>query len=342
VYRDFLAAAVMAAVCCTLPRPAAAQQRAGGMRVYADVAQGQLVVESPSVDLPAHGGHTQVLPARAVAPVDGWLHGYQVELVDGHGRRLPQALLHHVIVTVPGRRGLFNPIMLRLVAAGRETPVVHLPSLVGYHLQRGDTLLIAAMLENEGAAAYQGVRIRVRMPVAHATGWIHPVTIFPFSVDVMPTGAGRAWDLPPGRSHRSWQGSPAVAARLLGIGGHLHRYGVALRFEDVTARKVLWTGIPVRDAAGEVLRMPTQTFVRGAELRPDHVYRLTAFYDNPTGRMIPAGGMGAAGGAVIPDSPPAWPGVNRADPEFRLDLRSNSTDPAAHAHDMQGMPGMKH
>jgi hypothetical protein len=105
---------------------------------------------------------------------------------------------------------------------------------------------------------------------------------------------------------------------------------------------VLWTGLPVRDTAGEVLRMPTRTFLRGAELRPDHVYRLTAFYDNPTGRTIPGGGMGAAGGAVIPDHADAWPAVDHADREFQLDLRSNSTDPAAHAgmRDMPGMPGM--
>jgi hypothetical protein len=229
--------------------------------------------------------------------------------------------------------------MLRLVAAGHETPVVHLPSLVGYRLHQGDTLLIAAMLDNEGAQAYSGVRVRVRMPLRSESAFLHPITIFPFSMDVMPTGTQRAWDLPPGRSQRSWQGRPAVSARLLGIGGHLHRYGVGLRLEDVTEGKVLWDGVPVRAANGEVLRMPTKTFIRGATLRPDHVYRLTAMYDNPTGRTIPGGGMGAAGGAVIPGDS-AWPGVNRADPEFRLDLQANSTDPAAHAHDMRGMPGM--
>lgn len=310
------------------------------MRVYEDRAHGELVVESAPIDLAARSGHAQVLPTQAAVPVGGWLHGYSVELVDGRGRTLPQTLLHHVIVTVPNRRGLFNPIMLRLVAAGHETPVVHLPSLLGYRLHAGDRLLIAAMLDNERADAYQGVRVRVRMPMKSADAWIRPIGIVPFSMDVMPTGTQRAWDLPPGRSHRSWEGRPAVAVRMLGIGGHLHRYGTALRLEDVTAGTVIWNGIPVRDASGEVLRMPTKTFLTGVALRPDHVYRLSAFYDNPTGRTIPAGGMGAAGGAVIPSDADAWPTVDRTNPEFLLDLRANSTNPADHANDMRGMAGM--
>lgn len=335
---------VAAALLCATAAPSQppAQAAAPAMRVYADRARGELVLESRPVDVAARSGHAQVLPVQAAAPVGGWLHGYVVELVDARGRPVPRELLHHVIVVVPNRRGLFNPIMLRLVAAGHETPVVRLPSLVGYRLRRGDPLLIAGMLDNEGAGAYRGVRIRVRMPLKSENAWIRPITIFPWSMDVMPTGTQRAWDLPPGRSHRSWEASPVVAGRMLGIGGHLHRYGVALRFEDVTARKTLWDGRPVRGANGEVLRMPTRTFLRGVPVRPDHRYRLTAFYENPTGRTIPAGGMGAAGGAVIPDDPARWPGVDRRSAEYQLDLRANSTDPAAHTNDMQGMPGMHH
>ncbi|HEX8242801.1 MAG TPA: hypothetical protein VF541_04885, partial [Longimicrobium sp.] len=233
------------------------------MRIYADRARGELVLESRAVDVAARSGHAQILPVQAAAPVGGWLHGYRVELVDERGRTVPRALLHHVIVVVPNRRGLFNPIMLRLVAAGHETPVVRLPAMLGYRLRRGDPLLIAGMLDNEDAGAYRGVRIRVRMPLKAEGAWIKPITIFPWSMDVMPTGTQRAWDLPPGRSQRSWEATPVVAGRILGIGGHLHRYGVALRLEDVTAGKTLWEGRPVRDASGQVLRMPTRTFLRG-------------------------------------------------------------------------------
>jgi hypothetical protein len=331
-----LAAAVPFAAALAVP---AAAQRGGAMRVYQDRARGQLVIESGPVDV-AGSAHAQVLPAQAAAPVGGWLRGYSVELVDAAGRTVPRRLLHHVIVMVPGRRGLFNPIMLRLVAAGHETPAVHLPPLVGYRLRRGDPLRIAAMLHNEGAGAFRGVRVRVRMPLVGEGAWVHPVAIVPFSMDVMPTGTQRAWDLPPGHSQRSWEGRPAVGARILGIGGHLHRYGVELRLEDVTAHAVLWDGRPVRGPDGEVVSMPTHTFLRGPSVRPDHLYRLTAVYDNPTGRTIPGGGMGAAGGAVIPADAGRWPAVDPRSREFQLDLRANSTDPAAHAGDMHDMPGM--
>jgi hypothetical protein len=330
-----------ALLCAAAFAAPAAAQRAGAMRIYQDRARGELVIESGPVDVPG-SAHVQVLPAQALAPVGGWLHGYTVELVDARGRTLPQRLLHHVIVMVPNRRALFNPIMLRLVGASHETPSVHLPALVGYRLRRGDPLRIAGMLHNDGAAGFRGVRVRVRMPLKSEDAWVHPLAIVPWSMDVMPTGTQRAWDLPPGRSQRSWESRPAVAARILGIGGHLHRYGVALRLEDVTARTVLWEGRPARRPNGEVVAMPTHTFLRGVPVRPDHVYRLTAVYENPTGHTIPGGGMGAAGGAVIPADPARWPAVDVRDREFQLDLRANSTDPAAHPAGMHGMPGMHH
>jgi hypothetical protein len=140
--------------------PARAQQGAG-MRVYADRAHGDLVVESAPVDVGARAGHAEVLPAIAVAPVGGWVHGYEVALVDVNGRTLPRDLLQHVIITVPNRRGLFDPVMLRLVAAGHETPVVHLPGIVGYRVHQGDTLLISGALQ-EGFHL-QRVQVQVQL-----------------------------------------------------------------------------------------------------------------------------------------------------------------------------------
>src|SRR5690606_38333091 len=100
-----------------------------------------------------------------------------------------------------------------------------------------------------------------------------------------------AYDLPPGKSQKSWEGRPAISGRLLGVGGHLHDYGVLLRLEDVTAGKVIWEAEPILDESGSVVGMPMKKFFwrLGVPIRADHVYRLTAFYDNPTGRMIPEG-----------------------------------------------------
>ncbi|MBV9108314.1 MAG: hypothetical protein JO306_02780 [Gemmatimonadetes bacterium] len=312
------------------------------MRIYEDRAAGEIVIESAAADVAGTSGHVQILPAEGTVPVGGWLHGYSVELVDAAGRPVPQQLLHHLIVLVPNRRGLFNASMLRLVAAGHETPVVKLPSVVGYRIHAGDRLVLAGMLHNESATAYRGVRVRVHMPLKREGGLIRPMSIFPFSMDVMPTGTQRAFDLPPGRSEKSWEGRPAVDGRIIGVGGHLHRYGVSLTLTDVTAGKVLWEGVPVRDSTGEIVSLPTHTFRLGlgVGIRADHVYRLTAVYDNPTRHTIVDGGMGAAGGAFVPSDQAAWPALDTSNPEYLLDERANSTDPAAHHHDMDGMPGM--
>ena len=49
-------------------------------------------------------------------------------------------------------------------------------------------------------------------------------------------------------------------------------------------------------------------------------YRVTATYDNPTGRTIVDGGMGSIGGPVQVDDPKDWPRLDRSDPSITLDL----------------------
>lgn len=297
--------------------------------------KGALVLELGPVDLPAGGhehadagGHDMMMmtsppPLSVAVPVDGWLRGYDVELVDGEGRPVPHELLHHVNVIAPQRRELFSGIMLRVAAAGAETAPVSLPWFVGYRVHRGDTLLVSAMLHNPTPDAYRGVRLRVRFPVRDGDSWIGAMSIFPFYLDVMPPAGTHAYDLPPGHSEQYWEGSPAIAGRILGMGGHLHDYGVALRLEDRTEGKVLWEGKPTLDSSGHVVGMGQTSLAwkLGIKVRPDHVYRLTAIYDNPTGATIPDGGMGALGGAFLPSGDTPWPNINRASPDYLKDVR---------------------
>ena len=58
----------------------------------------------------------------------------------------------------------------------------------------------------------------------------------------------------------------------------------------------------------------------GVRVEPSHTYRVTAVYDNPTGRVLHDGGMGAIGGLFVPDRDAQWPVVNPADPSYRQDL----------------------
>jgi hypothetical protein len=130
------------------------------------------------------------------------------------------------------------------------------------------------------------------------------------------------YDLPPGSSQRSRLIQPAVGGRVIGLGGHLHRYGVRLTLEDVTTRTLLWSTDAVRDSSGHVREVPTRFFLwrGGLRIRPDHVYRVTGHYFNPTGDTLRNAGMATMGGALQPDARARWPRPDQEHPMYRQDL----------------------
>jgi hypothetical protein len=284
----------------------------------------EYVIDIGPVAMPANGGHgdiAQPAPLALKLPVDGWLRGLSFELVDEKGQQLPREMLHHLNLIVPDHRELFSQIMLRIGAAGPETKPYALPWFLGYRVRPGDSLLVTAMLHNPTPKEHQGVRLRVRLELSPPTPWFRPLAIKPVYLDVMPPAGTHAYYLPPGRSVQRWEGRPAVAARLLAAGSHLHQYGTALRLEDVTAGKLIWEAHPKTDEKGEVVGMPIRYFLPfGIQLSPDHIYRLTAEYDNPTGKILEGGGMGALGGIVLPASGSAWPTVVRSDSVYQHDV----------------------
>jgi hypothetical protein len=91
---------------------------------------------------------------------------------------------------------------------------------------------------------------------------------------------------------------------------------------DVTAGRELYRERPVLAADGAVLSMPQRTFIGrlGYRIRPDHVYRITAIYDNPTSVTIRAGAMGSIGG-VVRTRAGAWPEADPGHPLYIEDLR---------------------
>jgi hypothetical protein len=338
-------------VCCT----AAAAQTAATeptLRVTTDSVHREIIVELSPLNLPAYTAHHDAMQAVAramVIPVTGWIEGYRGEMIDSAGRRLPNQLIHHLNLIVPQRRELFSTIMQRMGAAGAETPPVELPQvlghpIIGYPVTAGDTLLISTMVHNPTGQTYDDARVRVHLSYATAGTWPKPIAIYPFYLDVMPPAGRHSYDLPAGHSFKSWQGHPAVAGRILAVGGHMHKYGVVLRFEDVTTHRVLWQSAPETDSRGEITGMPTTTYWwrLGIPVHPDHIYRLTAVYDNPTGAMIRDGAMGAFGGVFHPDDIGAWPVVDRSTPEYQRDVKETySTDMADMDMDMDDMHDMR-
>ena len=302
----------------TLPKRAASPY----LRLSDDGRRRELVIEVGPVDLPAHSmaTHSQDLVYQlAYVPFDAWVHGFRVELTDGRGRRVPRRVLHHIDTTRPAARDLFLPVSQRFVALGAETQAERLPGwLAGVRLGGGEPLLVSTMLHNPTDTSYAGVRVRLILPYARSRPFVE---VAGFRMDVMfPTGA-MEFDLPPGRTVRSWDGSPVVRARVLGVSGHLHKYAEWIEVRDLTTERVVWRARPRTDARGEVTSMPV-SFPRlglGVTVHPSHRYRITASYFNPTGRIIRDGGMAKVGGIFAPADP--LPALAVGDALYQQDLR---------------------
>jgi hypothetical protein len=324
-----------------------------------DRARELLILELPPVDLAAAtpGGMAMVSSPvyQAVVPASCTIHSAQAAVLDSAGGALPKEFLHHVHLSDPDHRDLFLAGTLHLLAASKETPSVAVPELIlGLPLAEGQRLLTWGMLSNETPVARHGVHVRMEIgcrPVGRGLfgSWFPVFHAYPWVMDAMfPNGlrprSNRSFDLPPGRTTRSWESSPAIPGDIVGIGGHVHDYAVSLEFTDVTTGQRIWHVTPVRDSAGHVLDLPITRFYNwhrlGIHIAPSHRYRITVTYDNPTGHVIPEGGMGSVAGLFIPERGAQWPPVNTADPVYQQDLVElfgTGTDSG-----MSGMRGMAH
>jgi TolB-like protein len=272
--------------------------------------------EVPAAPAPPHAMvRTPLLTAEV--PVGGWLIGFNATLRNEAGDVLPGHLLHHVNIMVPDRVDVFRPIMQRLMAAGEETEAIDLPWPLGIPVPEGRELLVYAMLHNPDDVDHGHVWLDMSIRYTER----RRRAVHPFFIDVSPPPGPASWDLPPGRSERSWEGTPAVAGRILGVGGHLHRFGTELVLEDVTAGRVITRLRPDVGPDGSIRRVEIRRFFWrfGVPLRTDRVYRITAVYENPTTDTIPGGAMGAIGGAVLPRGR-AWPRPDPSNPLFIRDL----------------------
>jgi len=303
---------------------------------------GQLILELPAVDVPA-GTVVEPLASLGEFPVNGSIYAFHAEVLDHHGRRLPMELLHHMNVMEPNERELFLPISRRVLASGKETGEIRFPWLLfGARVRAGEQVLANVMIHNSTAEDYHGVRVRLVLDyVPERRPW--PLfAVLPWQLDVgFPVG-DKSFDLPPGRSERSYEGSPAVAGKIVVVGAHMHEYGRAIELWDATTNTLLWHGEPGPAAPGEMAAVPPTKFWGisgiGLPITPEHRYRVRVIYENPTAQTIPAGGMGVMGGLFMPDRKAVWPATNPGDSLYQQDLRhfmrtgKATTAPMSHMH----------
>jgi hypothetical protein len=225
--------------------------------------------------------------------VDERVMEFHVAMLDADGRELPMDLLHHVNFIDPDKRDVFAPIARRVMAAGRETSTKEMPKLLGYPVQSGDRMLISAMFANPVGRDFPEAYLHVRFSYSlEEDGLMQPRDVYPFYLDVMGPVGVKDFAVPPGKTVLSYEASPAIEGRILGIGGHLHDYATVLRLEDVTAAKVIWEAEPEYSEDGRLLDVPEgRLWMKGGvKVSPDHSYRIYVEYDNPMDHPTADGG----------------------------------------------------
>ncbi len=276
-------------------------------------------------------GHHVRLPIQLVElPFEGWLHGFEWELTDSRGQRLPDDLLHHINLIDPDRRELFSAIPRRIMAAGRETSEQAMPQLIGYPVESGTRVLVSAMFARPTQRDYKDVYLHLRLTYSRTRDdLLRPRDVFPFYLDVMGPVGPKSFDIPPGGTVRSWTGSPAIDGRILGIGAHLHDRALYIRFEDVTEGKVVWETEPNREPDGHVTGVTTAHFWwrGGLKIYKDHQYRIVVEYENATDSYDPEPGMGEIGGILLASGDAEWPELDRRDPDYMADLKNTLEAP---------------
>ncbi|MSR05653.1 MAG: hypothetical protein EXR93_01075 [Gemmatimonadetes bacterium] len=293
------------------PSAAAAQT----VRVVNDDAQSRFTILIGPIELPVmgehHGAHGGILPPVETVsfPMTGYLTGFSYDVVDQDGKTVPNQVVHHLNFIDPDHRELFLPISRRVAAAGGETGDQAMPwFLFGLPVNKGDRLVVAAMLHNPTSTAYHGATVRFTMTY-QKTGRPWPLfPIQPFQVDAAFPFGDKSWDLPPGASSRSWEGKPAVNGKILIMGGHLHEYATRLRFQDATTGKLIFDATPYMDDNGNVNSLTTSSFLKNLGMKVDtsHLYRVTVDYQNPKPDTMPSGGMGVVAGIFLPSSGEQW------------------------------------
>lgn len=321
--------ALLLAAADTLAKPTPDPMALPAAKVTVDESAKEIMIDLPGIPLEAHtghhgggGGYPPVV--RFEFPMDASLYGFRVEVLDKAGKKLPDGLLHHFNLIDPENRELFLPISRRVMASGKETGAQKLPWLLfGLPVRKGALLVASAMLHNPTDVDYDEAVTRLVLSYVPAS---RPWPFWegaPWQLDVgFPVG-DKSFTLPPGASTRSYEASPAIAGKIVAVGGHVHEMATRISLIDVAEDKVIWSAAPTLDTAKNVVGVPIGKLYRfgsiGYEIRPDRKYRVTVEYNNTSGEPVEAGGMGVIGGLFVPASGQAWPAAVKGDTLYTTD-----------------------
>jgi len=273
-------------------------------------------------------------------PMEAWFRGFDIEVSAADGRALDSHLVHHLNIMNFDRRQLLYPAVERMVAAGSETGRVSLPKTIGMPMEPGFQLAMYAAWNNTSDADIEGAWLTVRLAWSPSNLAPRPRVVLPLYMDVNYNRVTDSYDLPAGRSSKSYEFTMPLTGRVLAIGGHAHDYAEFVSLEEVESGKTIIMLKAEIDPAGLLRKMPRKYYgVRGEGLKltAGKRYRVRADYNNVTGKLIPSGAMGLLAGAFAPDDLAEWPALDPGNPDISADI-----DMLEKIGKPSGMEGMDH
>jgi len=258
-------------------------------------------------------------------PVEGWLRGFRLRVIDGHGQPLPREIVHHLIVVNFSRRQLVYPAAERLLGAGAETEDAIVPKTVGIPMSPGMRLGMYVGWHNATGHDLPDVHVELTLLWTPKNQMPRPVSALPIYMDAnLTVGGSNTFDVLPGRASKAFEFTLPTGGRLLGVGGHLHDLGVAVQLEDAERDAVLTRVRAKYNKAGAMTGVERRLVAvsgDGLHLKAGHRYRVAGVYQNSTSEPI-HGAMAHMVGLFAPDDPARWPTIDSHDPAYQRDLAS--------------------
>jgi hypothetical protein len=257
------------------------------------------------MNLPAHTSHMKMpQPPDLIWEVamEGWLLAYHPKLVDAGGNAVPGTVLHHVAFWNENRADFLCPNKEEhIFGAGSEmTDWAEVPGY-GYRVQKGDKIRIETMMYNPTATSYDKAYLEVVIPFEEIPGDASASAprknVYPAWMDVASCG-NSGYDLPAGKSEKTGTVTVKYDGVLLGVGGHLHDYGKEIVLQDVSRKEIVATLEAKADAEGHLESVPVKLFVQdgGYKFAKGDILKVSATYDNSSGKLLRDGAMGIAVG----------------------------------------------
>ena len=267
-----------------------------------DMATHTIKLRIGPMNLPAHTSHMKMpQPPDLIwdVPVDGWLLAYHPKLVDASGNAVPGTVLHHVAFWNENRADFLCPNKEEhIFGAGSEmTDWAEIPGY-GYRVEKGNKIRIETMMYNPTATSYDKAYLEVVIPFQETSGDASAAprkNVYPAWMDVGSCGDS-SYDVPVGKSEKTGSVTVKYDGVLLGVGGHMHDYGKQIVLEDVSRKQTVATLDAKSDAQGHLESVPVKLFVQegGYKFAAGDVLKVSATYENPTGKLLRDGAMGIA------------------------------------------------